>query len=199
VAALYHLTNTLDATRPVIGNDGWESVATDIIGIHDYDADPARIAARYPCDDQLPRLFKHERPGGRQLVLEGPPTPDQPLMLTEFGGISLSGDEAHTWGYSRADSGRTLARRYRALLDAVHSIQAFSGFCYTQFADTYQEANGLLYADRRPKFPIDQIAAATAGLPVAVEPDPRHAGSVPISAATHEPVEVRAGDTPSGE
>ena len=38
VRALYHLTKTLDQTRPVIGNDGWESVATDIIGIHDYDA-----------------------------------------------------------------------------------------------------------------------------------------------------------------
>ena len=43
VQALYHLTKTLDATRPVIGNDGWESVATDIIGIHDYDDQPARI------------------------------------------------------------------------------------------------------------------------------------------------------------
>ena len=44
VQALYHLTKTLDPTRPVIGNDGWESVATDIIGIHDYDHDPERIA-----------------------------------------------------------------------------------------------------------------------------------------------------------
>ena len=36
-------------------------------------------------------------------------------------------------------------------------------FCYTQFADTYQEANGLLYADRTPKFPLDRIARATNG------------------------------------
>ena len=28
-------------------------------------------------------------------------------------------------------------------------------------ADTYQEANGLLYADRTPKFPLEAIAAAT--------------------------------------
>ena len=47
VQALYHLTKTLDPTRPVIGNDGWESVATDIIGIHDYDDQPERIAKRY--------------------------------------------------------------------------------------------------------------------------------------------------------
>jgi len=36
----------------------------------------------------------------------------------------------------------------------------FSGFCYTQFADTFQEANGLLTADRTPKIPIEQIARA---------------------------------------
>jgi beta-galactosidase/beta-glucuronidase len=29
VQALYHLTKTLDPTRPVVGNDGWKSVATD--------------------------------------------------------------------------------------------------------------------------------------------------------------------------
>ena len=45
VEALYHLTKTLDPTRPVIGNDGWESVATDIIGIHDYDANPSTCAS----------------------------------------------------------------------------------------------------------------------------------------------------------
>ena len=56
VRALYHLTHTLDPTRPVIGNDGWESVATDIIGIHDYDPDPERLAHRYHADEALPRL-----------------------------------------------------------------------------------------------------------------------------------------------
>ena len=38
-----------------------------------------------------------------------------------------------------------------------------AGFCYTQFADTYQEANGLLHMDRTPKFPLDQISIATRG------------------------------------
>jgi hypothetical protein len=47
-----------------------------------------------------------------------------------------------------------------------------TGFCYTQFADTYQEANGLLFADRTPKFPIDRIAAATSGRTVSVEEEP---------------------------
>ena len=50
------------------------------------------------------------------------------------------------------------------LLEVVRGLELFAGFCYTQFADTYQEANGLLYADRTPKFPIERIAAATTGL-----------------------------------
>jgi hypothetical protein len=39
----------------------------------------------------------------------------------------------------------------------------FSGFCYTQFADTFQEANGLLTARREPKIPIERIAQAVRG------------------------------------
>lgn len=163
VHGLYHLTKTLDASRPVVGNDGWESIATDIVGIHDYDPNPEHLAQRYLGDDILPRLFKRERPGGRMLVLEGDRHVDQPLVLSEFGGITLSTDAAGTWGYSRAVSGATLAEHYAALLTAVRTRCVLSGFCYTQFAYTFQEANGLLYADRRPKFPIEDIRKATSG------------------------------------
>ena len=170
VQALYHLTRTLDPTRPVIGNDGWESVATDIIGIHDYDDQPERIARRYHADDVLPRLFKRERPGGRMLVLEGDKHVEQPLMLTEFGGIALAAPNSGTWGYSTSRNADEFARQYERLLQAVRSLGLLSGFCYTQFTDTYQEANGLLYADRTPKIAIERIRAATAG-PVAMRTD----------------------------
>jgi beta-galactosidase/beta-glucuronidase len=163
VQALYHLTRTLDSTRPVIGNDGWESVATDIIGIHDYDDRPERMAKRYLADEVLPRLFKRERPGGRILVLERQTHSEQPLMLTEFGGIAFSPDAAQTWGYARSHTAEDFARVYSELLEVVRNLQVLSGFCYTQFADTYQEANGLLFADRTPKIPIEEIAKATAG------------------------------------
>jgi hypothetical protein len=163
VQALYHLTKTLDSTRPVIGNDGWESVATDIIGIHDYDDQPERIARRYHADEVLPRLFKRERPGGRLLVLEGSAHADQPLMLTEFGGIALVSATARTWGYTVCRSAEEFAKQYERVLDVVRNLGLLSGFCYTQFSDTYQEANGLLRADRTPKMPVARIAAATAG------------------------------------
>jgi len=119
----------------------------------------------------LPRLFKRERPGGRLLVLGGQHHADQPLMLTEFGGIALSREQdPTTWGYSVTTSSAQFAERYSQLLAVVRELGLLSGFCYTQFTDTYQEANGLVYADRTPKIPIEQIAAATGG-PTAVRND----------------------------
>jgi beta-galactosidase/beta-glucuronidase len=166
VEALYHLTRTLDATRPVIGNDGWEASATDILGIHDYDGDPERLAARYAVTGPL-TLFDQRRPGGRILTLDGFPHRGQPIVLTEFGGIAFDAQAAarDTWGYSRARSADDFLARYRALLAAVGGTPMFSGFCYTQFADTFQETNGLLCADRTPKVPLEQIDAATRGRP----------------------------------
>ena len=166
VQALYHLTKTFDSSRPVIGNDGWESVATDIIGIHDYDDQPGRIAKRYGIDEVEARLFKFERPGGRILQLSEHETGRQPIVLTEFGGIALrptKDAEATTWGYSSTRSPEDLLARYTALLEVVRALPTLAGFCYTQFTDTYQEANGLLYADRTPKVELDDIALATSG------------------------------------
>jgi hypothetical protein len=165
VQALYHLTKTIDPARPVIGNDGWESVATDIVGIHDYDEDPAKLAERYGAVEGIPHLFRRERPAGRLLTLEGHPHAGQPLVLSEFGGIAFASPErrVETWGYVRVDSAEELAERYARLLDTVRALSLLAGFCYTQFADTYQEANGLLYADRTPKIPLAQIALATRG------------------------------------
>jgi hypothetical protein len=160
VQALYHLTRTLDPDRPVIGNDGWESLATDIVGIHDYDCDPAVLAARYASDERFAARLLSERPGGRALTVEGHPHAGQPLVLSEFGGLSL--DEAGGgWGYSICATSDDLAERYQALLATVGELDVFTGFCYTQLADTYQEANGLVRADRTPKIPLDVIARAT--------------------------------------
>ena len=82
-------------------------------------------------------------------------------MLTEFGGISF---QARTeqgvrkiWGYTEVNDEETFARLYEQLLETVIHTALFSGFCYTQFADTFQEANGLLYADRTPKIPLERV------------------------------------------
>jgi len=94
-------------------------------------------------------------------------------MLTEFGGIAFSErvrqvpglgpdeQKKDAWGYSSARSAEDFWLRYRNLVMAVVDAPLLSGFCYTQFADTFQEINGLLYADRTPKIPLEEIAKAT--------------------------------------
>jgi hypothetical protein len=165
VEALYHLTHTLDTTRPVIGNDGWEASATDLLGIHDYDADPERVKARYGSAAATQELFDRRRPGGRILTLDGYPHRGQPIILSEFGGIAYRKKPEEgvkeIWGYSEEASEKAFMDAYRNLLEVVNETALFSGFCYTQFADTFQEANGLLTADREPKIPIEEIYKAT--------------------------------------
>lgn len=166
VQALYHLTKTLDPTRPVIGNDGWESTATDIIGIHDYDPNPITLRERYGPSVKPEELFDRRRPGGRILTLDGYPHRGQPIVLSEFGGIAFTAQESSgdkSWGYTKVDDAEEFKKAYALLMEVVGNTAMFSGFCYTQFTDTFQETNGLLYADRTPKIPMEIITRATQG------------------------------------
>ena len=140
--------------------------AGDIIAVHDYDGDDNRLAARYSSAHNLQNarqeLFTNERPGGRELILDGFDHTNKPVMLTEFGGICYARDEK-AWGYKRAKSPEELASWYESCIRAVRSPRLFAGFCYTQLTDTYQEANGLLYMDRTPKYDIKEINRHTRG------------------------------------
>ena len=70
VKALYHFTKTIDTTRPCIGNDGWEAIATDIIGIHDYDDQPERLLKKYTFSQNPDDVFKRYRPAGRVITVD---------------------------------------------------------------------------------------------------------------------------------
>lgn len=169
VQALYHLTKTIDTTRPCIGNDGWESTATDILGIHDYDDQPGRLLKKYAGNGNasVADILNKYRPGGRVITVEGYAHKGQPVMLTEFGGIAFLDPNQKVkdiWGYSSATSSEELRKRYEELLNAIHRIELFAGFCYTQLTDTFQEGNGLFKADRTPKFSISAMARATRGV-----------------------------------
>ena len=166
VEAFYHLTKTLDQTRPVIGNDGWEASATDIIGIHDY-SQATDLQLRYGPTAKLEDLFDRRRPGGRVLTLDGYPHRGQPIFLTEFGGVAYARPEdrhtANIWGYAFCEELSQYEAMCCSLLETARNTTMFSGFCYTQFTDTFQEVNGLLYADRTPKIPLEIIAAVVRG------------------------------------
>jgi hypothetical protein len=158
VRAIYHLTKTIDNTRLVVGNDGWEHLATDMVAIHDYESDPQKVRLRYDMERVRTHLVKTGYSSGRNLVLPGFDVDGKPIMLSEFGGIVYAPSSSGVWGYSWAKSETELATRYRALIDTVNELPLLAGFCYTQLTDTYQEANGLLFADRRVKGSIKKLS-----------------------------------------
>lgn len=156
------LTRALDGTRPVISNDGWEHTASDIWTVHDYEGEADVLAARYGDEASVRRLLSGRGPAGRVMAVGRMP-PTAPVMLTEFGGVSLASGSQEDWGYTTAESIDAFEARVTALLHAARSAAPLAGFCYTQLTDTGQETNGLLYADRSPKFPVERIRAAVRG------------------------------------
>jgi len=165
--ALTALTRAVDPTRPVVSNDGWEHVDSDILGIHDYTTDPHELAARYRDDRAIHEAITGPGPQDRRPVLNAVQVARHddgraPLMITEFGGVSHQGDPS-TWGYAQVASDAEYARLLRELFDALRSCPGIAGFCYTQLADTLQEANGLLTADRRPKLPVEALREIVTG------------------------------------
>ncbi len=167
VRALHHLTKSADPTRPVVANDGWHFLVGDIWGIHLYIADAAELGRH------LERVIREPTTAlapGRPAALPGVDVGDLPLMLTELGGLALrdarAGDAAGAgWGYDLASTPEQLRERCRALMETVRRQPGLSGFVWTQLTDVEQEVNGLLYFDRRPKLPLEQLRAIFAGPP----------------------------------
>ncbi|WP_299039360.1 glycoside hydrolase family 2 protein [uncultured Pseudokineococcus sp.] len=163
--ALTDLTRALDPTRPVVCNDGWEQQSTDITTVHDYEGDGAVLARTYADEAARDRLVGGLAPSGRAQFVGGAVHAGQPVMLTEFGGISFQpgAARADAWGYTAAQDAGDWTARIGALYDAVRASTFLAGSCYTQLTDTEQETNGLLDAQRRPKAPVEDIRRAVLG------------------------------------
>jgi beta-galactosidase/beta-glucuronidase len=161
VSALYSLAKALDGTRPVVGNDGWEHVVSDLITVHDYAGDGATLRERYGDSAAVERALQEVQPFYRPLLLMDFRRGEEPVMLTEFGGISYRAGDGFWNGYGAVDGEEDFVARYRDLLDAVLDSHVLAGFCYTQLTDTEQERNGLLDADRQPKADLKVLRSIT--------------------------------------
>ncbi len=170
--ALYHLTKALDPTRPVVSNDGWEHADSDIMTIHDYATTGPELAANYTDRSALEEVLEGLGPVGRRMRLLGEGRRDQPVMVTEFGGISLAPedgtvqDRVDGWGYATTRSPQQFEGSVRELFRALQSSPVLAGFCYTQLTDTRQEANGLTDAQRVPKIEATVIRMIVLGADV---------------------------------
>ncbi len=145
--SMYYLTKSLDQTRPVISNDGWDHTKTDLLTIHDYEEDKDVLLNRYATIDSI----VSSKPAGRGLFVPGWNYENQPIIVSEFGGISYQKGSWEGWGYSNAESDEDFIDRYEKVVSAMFESPLIQGFVYTQLTDVEQEINGLLTYDRKPK------------------------------------------------
>jgi beta-galactosidase/beta-glucuronidase len=156
---LYHLTRSVDETRPVVSDDGWGHATTDLLTIHDYAPLGETLRSRYSlAPDEIARLI----PNGRILYCPGYGYGGEPILLSEFGGVGYKPDAGERWSQNRAETPEELLERYRDLVHSVMACPNVVGFCYTQLTDVEQEINGLLTYDRRPKVAPELIAKVNA-------------------------------------
>lgn len=152
--SLYYRIKSMDPTRLVVSNDGWEAVTSDIIGVHNY---------RHGLDDEIRKYedFKKDLKntegllssiaGGHQMMAIGYSHHGEPIMLTEFGGIAYDVTDKEGWGYTSVQSEADFINTYARVMDAIYASETICGFCYTQLSDVEQEMNGLLTFDHQPK------------------------------------------------
>jgi hypothetical protein len=171
---LYHLTRTLDGTRPVVSNDGWEHVRSDLLTIHDYENDAVRLLASYGTPASVAACLEGIAPSGKRMLVgsaeERAYTAARPAILSEFGGVSADPSGNGTWGYRHVESADHLEEHLVGLFAAVRESEGLAGWCYTQLTDTAQETNGLADADRVPKLPAERIRALVQGRDHLAEP-----------------------------
>ncbi|CAG7636870.1 Beta-galactosidase [Paenibacillus solanacearum] len=158
--ALYHLTKSLDDTRLVVSNDGWEHMRTDLLTLHDYEPSQEVLETRYSTVDKaVNAIRKHNKPsfvGG--MKYEG-----QPIMVSEFGGISFKKSDRAGWGYSGAENEEEFLEKLKAVVGPMLTSPVVQGFCYTQLTDVEQEINGLLTYERVPKVPVERVREIVEG------------------------------------
>lgn len=170
LTSLYKLTKRLDPTRPCIDSSGNYRVLSEVYDIHDYDQDTQSFQARWdgltdriretggviPAEDPFFNSAP-EGPSGRAPFFNQP-YDNQPIFVSEYGGIRWPDDTVEGWGYGNAPATpEEFFARYKGLTEALLNNSEIFGFCYTQLYDVEQEVNGLYTYGRAQKFDISLI------------------------------------------
>ena len=163
--ALYHLIHSLDDTRLVVSNDGWEQTETDICAIHAYNHgrkdEPDKYQAFTESISTKEKILASQ-PCNRRIYCNDFQHQGEPILLTEFGGIGFSKGEKG-WGYTWADTEEEFVAEYKRVMDAVYQSKVIMGYCYTQICDVEQEINGLITYDRKFKCNPEKIREINEG------------------------------------
>ncbi|KIL40920.1 glycoside hydrolase family 2 [Gordoniibacillus kamchatkensis] len=157
--SLYHFTKSVDDTRLVLSNDGWEHCISDLCTIHDYAHDRALLMERYTSIERV----MNDLPGKKFIYAEGYQYGGEPVLVTEFGGVNLRVLPESPVVTPCAANEREFLKQ---LVDVIHPMVVsgmVQGYCYTQLTDTETEICGLLTWERQPKIPLSLIRRINEG------------------------------------
>ena len=158
--AVYHLTKSLDSTRPVISNDGWEHTTSDILTLHDYEEDGEIMRRKYLTKKEEVLSCEIYHNNFRAAYAQGFGYKGEPVLISEYGGIAFEDNDKESWGYGeKVKTEEDFLERYKALTVGIKSLPYVCGYCYTQLSDVQQEKNGFLTEERRFKVNPEKIRA----------------------------------------
>lgn len=159
---IYHLTKGEDPTRLVNANDGYSLVdgATDLCSVHIYRQSgefAKNIPETYPADELSdPSEFQW----CTKWYMKGGKYHGEPVLITEWGGWGMNLDDPDAipdqftgWGYQGIlyKTWEEILGLYEKTIKIFMDRKWIVGHVYTEFCDQYQELNGMLTFDRRPK------------------------------------------------
>ena len=170
---LFLAAKALDRTRPVLDASGYAHRVrqSDVYDAHDYDQNPETFRGRHDALKEGQPLV-NEVVQAEQSRAQSIPYRGQPYFVSEFGGIWWNPEVRpgeDSWGYG--DRPKTLEgfhSRFQGLCRALLDNPDMFGYCYTQLTDVFQEQNGILTFERRPKFDLERLRAVQSG-PAAIE------------------------------
>src|SRR5690606_28732551 len=99
--AMYHLTRSLDQSRLVVSNDGWEHMKTDLLTIHDYEPREQVLEERYGTTERAVESIKSH---SKTAFVGGNRYGGQASLVCEFGGISCKQSDWEGWVYCGAEN-----------------------------------------------------------------------------------------------
>jgi len=159
--AMFWAAKNMDSTRPCLDASGYAHriADADIYDSHNYTQDPHDFGVQVgglATDKPFVNVYRD----GQDMNI---PYGGQPYFVSEFGGIRWNPatdvlGATSSWGYGNTPKTmEDFYNRFTGLCDVLLDNPRMFGYCYTQLTDVFQEQNGILTFDRRPKFDMAKL------------------------------------------
>ena len=151
VRDMIRLCRSLDPTRLIIDNSGYDHLETDLLDIHHYLSDPEHIRRLYAAlanpASLKHRFWRHFYMMAPNRIAKSPLAPTgvyrgEPVIISECGGYGFGPYRGKKMG---------LRENLEQVIQLINEFPHLQGFAYTQLHDIEQERNGLATFDRQVK------------------------------------------------